>query len=646
METYNNHGKNNVDKLQRKLYEKDFSIRRRPRSELEKKDYNLEGDWKDESKKEKDPFDVSKIKPRRNGMGFFGYLMVFAALFFVASVGYASYIFFFASQEISANAVDINISAPVSISAGEILSTDLIIQNNNPIPLKSVDLIVEYPNGTKSSEDFVTDLKRTRESLGTINSGQVVRKTVQSALFGEEGDSKEISVQLEYQVDGSNAIFNKKKVFNVILNAAPARVTVSGIKEVSSGQEIELIATVISNSNTELKNLMVTAVYPFGFSFVEADVEPAFSNNIWVIDSIAPNDQKVIKIKGIINGQNEEERVFKFNTGLVDQNNSERMGIVFSNFVHDILIKRPFIGLNILLNNSNQSVVAVNSGSTVAGEIVFSNNTSDTVRNLDVRLNIEGDVINEKSISGEGGFYNSSDNTLIFNTQTNSGLREIASRKEYRIKFQFDLFNLVTSGVSLNNPEVNITAKVKGDRIYENNVEEKIDQDTSRVAKVISDVFVGAYTLRSMGPFENTGPIPPKAETESTYTIAWSISNNTNDIENAVITAVLPNYIQWANKVSPTNEVYNYDENSRSFTWNVGSIPAGTGFTSSAKEIFFQVKFFPSLTQIGESPNLLRDVFFSAKDSFTGTDIKISGTIPNTRLSDDDAVSNHQFVIE
>jgi hypothetical protein len=643
-----NNNDSRLEKLNEDLYRKDFQQQKTTRHNLDQKDYDLENDW-EEPKQEEDgrPIDLSSLDEKANRkLGFFGWLMIFAAIFFIGSVSYAAFVFWGGSQTISASEVDINISGPVSVGAGEILSLDLIIENRNPVPLKAVDLIVEYPEGTRSAENLIDNLSRTRDRIDDIESGTLLRTNLDSALFGDEGDNKEISITVEYQVPGSNAIFEKKKVFSVILNAAPARISVSGLKEISSGQEVELVATVTSNSTTEIKDLMVTASYPFGFDFIESEMEPTFSNNIWVIESLLPNERKEITIKGVITGQNEEERVFRFNTGLVSEDNEREIGVIFNNFLHDVVVKRPFVGLEIFLAGSSDSVVAVNSGTEINSELVFTNNTNDLIRDLTIRLQIEGIAFDESRVEANNGFYRSSDNTILFNSETYPNLEQISARSEISSTFKFRVKNLINSGLDITNPELKITAFLEGERISENNVEEEINESIVKNVKLISDVFLGTFTLRDLGPFENTGPIPPKAEEETTYTLTWSVSNNSNNLENGRITAFLPNYVNWKNKVSPSNEVYTYDENSKMITWNLGDIQTGLGRTKDPRELSFQVGLFPSLSQVGTSPILLRDIVFSADDTFTNTEINIQGNSPTTKINGVSTVNEHNIVVQ
>jgi len=642
--------KTNLEKAQKKLYEKNFVQEKTERNTLDNKEYDLGSDWEAEEKpaEEKPYKDFSDFidEKKKRRIGFFGYTMILAFVFFLASVSYAAFIFWGGGQTISANDVGITISGPVSVGAGENLSLDLIIQNNNPIALKVVDLIVDWPSGTKSSENLIDPVNKVVERIENIQPGTLTRETASASLFGDEGDNKEISVKIEYQVDGSNAIFSKEKKFSIILNAAPARISVSALEEVSSGQEVEFVATITSNSVSEIRNLMVTTSYPFGFNFIDSTIDPTYSNNIWVIESLSPNEKKEIKITGTITGQNDEERVFRFNTGLVSDDNPEEIGVVFNNYIHELVIKKPFLGLNLIINGNSDPVVVANSGDRVRADLVFNNNTNDIIKDLDIRLTFDGVTFDESSVRASDGYYRSADNTLIFNSENFPELEQVSARQEVRTDFSFEIKNLIESGLNITKPEIKIDLKMNGERISNANAEEEIKESSTKIVKLVSDIFVGAYTLRELGSFQNIGTIPPKVDSETTYTINLSASNSSNDLNNARITAILPQYVFWNNKVSPSDEIYSYDDNSRTLVWNIGNMSAGTGVNSDARELSFQVTLFPSVSQIGRKSNLLRNVIFSADDTFTETQIEFQGPIPNTTLTNGSTINRHDVVVE
>lgn len=629
--------KSRLDKLEQKLYSVD-GISSKERPELHQKNYAIDNDW-DDSKNSENYFPKKKFS-------FFSLVLILSALFFVISLSYAGFIFLSGKQSVLAKDVDIKIVGPVSVGGGEELSLDAIVSNNNETDIELVDLFVEYPDGSKNSENLSEDLKRETVDLGTIKAGSVARETLKVALFGEENSTKKINFTAQYRIPGSNAIFEKKKEFEIVLSATPIRISVSGLEEMSSGQPVELTLKFNSNSAQSLKNVMIVAEYPFGFNFEKASINPKYDNNIWVFDELKPNEEKEIKISGQITGQNQEDRIFRFNTGLVKENSPEEIGVLFATVMHEIKIAKSFVGLELEINKNKSSVVTVSGGEFNDGNIYFTNNTNDAVKNLEIKLQFNGSVIDENSITVTDGFYRSIDNTIVWNKETDSTFINVAPRSTQKLDFRFKTLNLSDGKININNPQIDITASVTGIRISSSNTEEKVSSDAFRNIKVLSDTPVFAYTNYDKGPFKNNGPIPPKVDTPTTYTIEFNVSNNSNNIENAQITAYLPSFVAWKNSISPTSEKISFDPVSRKVTWDIGSVAAGTGYTKPQKQAYFQVEFLPSISQLGKKESLLNDVTFGAKDTFTRTSISKSVSSPTTSIKGYPVADGHYIVVQ
>jgi hypothetical protein len=133
---------------------------------------------------------------------------------------------------------------------------------------------------------------------------------------------------------------------------------------------------------------------------------------------------------------------------------------------------------------------------------------------------------------------------------------------------------------------------------------------------------------------QNSGPIPPKADNESTYTISWTLTNTVNDASLVVVSAQLPVYVSWKGETLPSTESISYDPNTRKVTWNVGNVSFGTGFIYSPKQVSFKVGIIPSVNHVGSSPEILLPSSFSAKDLYTDKNISGSVSSMNTIFSD------------
>ncbi|MCC7004539.1 hypothetical protein IT397_01330, partial [Candidatus Nomurabacteria bacterium] len=518
--------------------------------------------------------------------------------------------------------VDILVAGPVQVGGGEILSLDVSVQNNNKTGLELVNLFVEYPDGTKSSLDMKTDLKRQTETLGDIPVYGYVKKNIKAVLYGEEGSKKQIKVSVDYRISGSNAVFEKDKIFDIEISSSPVSVIIDGPAEIQSGKDFVFKIGVTSNSNNLLKNISLKADYPPGFSFGDSNPKTISGNNIWSLGDLAVGDVKSITVSGRLEGQDSEEKVFKFSVGTADEKDSSNIGTIFTTLSQSLTIKKPFLDAKLVIGGESNDVFAVQAGQSIQTDIVWSNNLQTKVIDPEIKIKFSGNAVDKTSISSETGFYNSSLNEIVWNKTTDpANFTELSSGSNGRAGFRFS--TALTSSLNpIKNPEITMTISIKGNQFAEPTTPQEISSVVSKKIRVVSNAKIIPRLVYSTGPFENSGPIPPKVEKETTYTVIWAITNPTNDISNAKVTSSLPSYVKWNNIVSPNLENITYDEANNIITWNVGSVAAKTGYTLPKREAAFQVTLTPTINQVGSSPNITNETTLEAVDSFAGASVK------------------------
>jgi len=141
--------------------------------------------------------------------------------------------------------------------------------------------------------------------------------------------------------------------------------------------------------------------------------------------------------------------------------------------------------------------------------------------------------------------------------------------------------------------------------------------------------------LYYIGAFPNSGPIPPKAEQETTYTIVWNLSNTANNISDAKVRSTLPAWVRFIGPISPPTENLTYDPATREVIWEVGGIPASTGITGDSREVSFKVGLMPSLSQVGTSPVLINETTLTGRDDFAKVNVQVSKLALSTLLIND-----------
>ena len=559
---------------------------------------------------------------------------VFSMIFLVLALGYGSYIFFVGGNTVSNNNIDISILGNSFTAGGEELPLQIGITNKNTLALELVDLVIEYPKG--SSGDLSGEVERIRQSLGIIPSGTVRNENVKVILFGEQGSVRPIKITLEYRVEGSNAIFVKEKLYEVNINSTPINISIDAPSEVSSNQDIAINIKLTLNAAKSVSGIIVKVDYPVGFQFISAKPAPSLGNNIWSLGDLSPGSERDISIIGrMIDVFDGEEKNIKIFSGLQSKTDKSAIDVVFNSISHTFLIRRPFIEASFLIAGVKQREYAVESKSKVVGEIRWTNNLETQINDLIIRAKISGNAIDRKSILPQQGFYNSSEDTIIWDKNSIGDFSEISPGQTGSVFFSFSPISLFSSGGIINNPSIVVDVSIAGKQDVLGYETKELKNSDSSIIKIISDVGFATKALYNSGPFVNKGPIPPKVEQETTYTITWSLSNSANNIVKGVARSSLPSWVRFVGSISPTSEDLTYNPATKEIVWNIGTLNRGIGITSASREVSFQIALTPSLSQVGTSPIIINDTVLTGHDDFANVDIRVNKSVLSTRLTND-----------
>lgn len=579
---------------------------------------------------------MEQRKRKRNIM-----LIVFSAVFAVAAAGIFAYSFFIRGGGIgflSSQNLDIKISGPSVVNAGEKLLLPIVIKNNNKVALQNVDIIVEYPQGSeiinKENDYVLKERRRTREILA----GKDTEELFEVFIFGEENSSQTIKITVEYRLADSSAIFEKSAEKKIEIAKPAASIFIEAPEAASFGKEINFKIDAISNTMSELKNIVLDIEYPMGFEFVEANPSPQENKSRFILGNILSGEKKTVVIKGKLGtkGFTPEDFIKATLGGL---NNKEEL-TVYSRKTFAFAIKKPFLDISFKIGKESGDY-ASRPGDTLNLTLDWENNLPVGVKNaaIEARLENGGEIIDLSTLKiKNGGTYRSFDNTIVWDSVNYPKFSYIESGEKGNVEFSVKIKNQFASSDKQNkNASVSFAARL----FIPYSPEEFKDIDVSGsdniLVRIVSDFQFAQKGFYSLGYFKNTGSIPPKVGKETTYTIKWSLVNSLNDLSNVSVYAVLPNYVKWLNNArSETNlgEI-SYNEESREVKWIINTLPAGAGVNSPAEEISFQILFLPSEAQIKSSPILISKAEAKGFDGFVNANLEDSEPAVSTALIND-----------
>lgn len=641
--------KSKIAELEKELYAKDFEPRR-----VEDLRHNraplaggragaIPGGWgesdKDRTSLSADALREGETSARRHTLmkRFLG----ISVLFFIVASGAAWYVWSRGGNIISGDNITIDVSSPVAVGGGDPFEMSFAVSNGNNISLDDASLFIEFPSGFYAPADH-TELPRFTKKIGTILAGQTITERIPVVAYGEENSQKQVTAVLEYRTAGSNATLKKTSVYAVKISSSPVAVSINVLREASTGQEVEMLITLRSNDQDATDGVVVEAAYPPDFIFKSADPSPARGDSVWIIASLAGREERVIKVVGVMEGKEGEEKTTKVTVGTEDPQEKLKIGVVYNSVTESTTITRSLFGIDVSFDGDRSAEHPVPFGDGIRADILWRNNSSVKITDAVIEVKLKGETLNRYSVyASNGGFYRSLDDTIVWEKTNNPALGVMDPGTQGGMSFSFSpTVTPVGSVKMIKNPQIVLEIAARARRPAAADESGEIVTFVSRKIKIETDIRLVSRGLYFTGPFENYGALPPRAEQETSYTIVWTVRNGSNNVSNATVKTVLPLYVKWLGNVSPQGEDVGYDANNATIVWNAGRIPAG-----GTREAAFQVSFTPSISQRSQSPALTGDSILSATDDFTKTTVGDRRSAVTTNITSDPQFSSRMGTV-
>ena len=572
-------------------------------------------------------------------------IFIGALVFFIIAVGFAFYKFFGGSNTVSGNNIGILVSGPVSVSGGEVFPLDIKVENNNTAALSNVSLLVEYPSGTRDPNNASVAMPRYTETIGNIDVGKSVEQIVKASIYGQENTPELVKITVQYNIAGSNAVFTKEKDYNLVISSSPINIAVTGDTEVNANEQKNYSVNITSNSLTVVKNLILKVNYPFGFNFTSATPAPSsVDNSVFDIGDLAPGANRTINITGSMNGQNGDQQVLKFTVGTPTSDNTG-VDTPFAVYTMDISIKKPSVGITMSVNQDSDSQIPIEAGNTNSVTIDWQNNLTEQIYNMSVNVKLIGQTLDPQSVNVTDGFYSSADNSITFDKSSIPAFDTVNPSDEGNMTFDFStLLPSANPSIPFGNSGVRADVTVTGTPAGGDNTVQTLYSGET-VMKISSALNLIARAFRTTGPFENSGPFPPQANSQTTYTVTLTATDSFNNANNVQVTTALPSNVTWTGFTSPSSEQVAYNQTSGQITWNIGTIQANAGVSLRPRSVSFQVAITPSITQVGSIVTLLNQSTITGTDAYSGESLTATEPPVTTDVTSDPAYQTNVGIV-
>lgn len=617
----------NLRKVARELYTTDIKPPTR-RSVLHDEKIVASDSWKDDTSIASPT--VVMQKPVKT-TSFFKNMFFASLIFLFVAVVILGLSFVNGGNTVSEKNVDIAITTKAFVDGGESLPVDVTLVNKNKLGLELATLVLEYPQG---NDDNSGTKGRIEREIGTLAAGASHQESFVIQLYGTQNSQRNITAHIEFRVQGSNAVYDKDQSTMVTIRTSPITITLAAPDKAIPNQEIPLKFTIIGNGTATLPNTAMVVQYPDGFTFNRAEPSPTFGSTVWYLGDVPPGVNRTITVYGSLAGSITDLKTIRASVGSQNASNEQLLDTTYNELAQVIPLSNAFLDASIAVANQTGATIPIASNQQVRVRIPFKNTLSVPLTNVQLAVSLSGSAYDPSLVEPISGFFDSVNNKILWTKQQDPSLDSINPGETGDVTFSIRP-RILTGTSAATNPVIKVSLDVLGYQAGGTKLTaEGIDAKTFTVN---SDLTLLARTIHYTGALENTGPMPPVPNKETTYTLELKITNTRNRVTGAVVTTTLPTYVTWKNVMLPQSESSNvsYNEVTRQLIWNVGDVPAGTGSTTGPRMLSLKVGITPSTQQSGGVPLLTDSIILTGKDAFTNQDLSITKLPLSTQLLND-----------
>lgn len=544
------------------------------------------------------------------------WLILLALVLFIIAV----VIFLFGKPSFSEDQVVLELEGPTQASVGDEIIYKVKYGNQTKLELSNLRFKFIYPEESVVIKDGKT-LKELNETfvVDKLQDGEKGEKEFRAFLVGDRGNIKNAKIELEFRAGDLRSSFEKSDTISTTLVSVPVSLTLVAPPSIVSGQLINYILDYRNESGESISDIKFTFDYPDGFVAQEENPKSS-ERNTWSVPVLRNGQGGRINIKGTLSGK--EGEVKTVSASLKRAVNGEFVD--YQKASTSSLISNPLLGLDVSVNGSKN--YSAHLGSNLDYTIRYKNNSNLNLIGLNLEIKLEGEMYDLGKLDTQGGFYDSSSGTILWNAAVVPAFSALPPNKSGEIKFSVNIKDNFPPGGIGRNFSVKAAAKLRTP-----NVPSGVDGNEIAVTSDLTTRISTKPTLSQIAYFNDpafgsSGPLPPKTGEETVFTVHWQITNPGNDMNNTEVRALLPPGVTWKNIVSvglgqsePT-----FNPNNSEVKWSIGVLPQGTGVLTPKYEASFQVSIKPSVA--GQKPTLVKDGRFSGTDSFTKEQIVLNAS--------------------
>jgi len=534
--------------------------------------------------------------------------------FFIIIILLAIGFWYWHSQSYSKEILKLEILGPEKAALGENIEYIVKFKNNGNLRAEKPELFFEYPeNSILESEPKIKKLS-SEDLGGDIYPGEERTFKFQTRLLGKEAEAKIAKATLIFQPKGLNQRYELSTTFTTILEKILFNFTLDFPSTIEAGENLTFRINYLSNIPYPLKDLTCQIQYPSDFEFKNSKPQ-ALDQSQWNLPGLNEGEGGRIEVSGILRGESKEQKIFKAKIGIWEEDEF----ILLKEAVKGVEIVAPSLYIFQQINGNPQYIAS--SGNLLHYEIFFRNVGEEPLTDLVLISRLEGKGFDFYSLKALRGNFQLGDNSIIWEGKQIPKLQFLDVNEEGKIEFWIGLkTQWEMQSLADKNPEIRNKITISQAR------EEFSNKVTSVIKGEQQTFFEDKF-------FDNSGPYPLEPNKKTLFTVAWSVKNYYNDVNNVKMRAILPKEINFLGKIWPKeNAGLTFDSLSREILWEAGDLPAGSGVLNEGKSCAFQLAIEPTEETAEKDILILNSAQISGDDQWTKTILNFNTSALKTEV--------------
>lgn len=563
-------------------------------------------------------------------------LMGLAVLGIVALIGSA---FFIRRLLFVDTKVSLSVEGPKNVASAESVMFSFQYTNTNWVTLHNAEIVVSFTKSFHPETNgkwTVADTKLVIP-IGDIASRSTGRVDVSGRFFGSKGDLSYLDASLHYSPSQMSEVFSYDTRYGVSISTSPLALDVSAPQMAATGDTVEYLINYENQDNGAFSNIRVKAEYPDTFQFVSSNPAPSEGTGVWYVGDLAPKTAGKIRITGILTGARDEVKPAKFSIGYLQGDGNF---LSYNTMTQSTRIASSPLVINQWVDDSRD--VTTTLGSVLTYRITYKNEGSIGLRDAIITFDFDTSVLDFSRMQKRSGYFNAEKNELVWKASDIPELSVLDPGESGEITFTVPVLTEVQN-VPGKHFGIRTIARIDSPDVPTPAGSNKIIASNALSVRLSSAIDLAVKGRYYDAPIANAGPIPPKVGLQTTYALTFGLTNSFNDLSGARVVASLPSGVRYTGKISPDSETVTFNSRTNELVWEIGNFTAGG--TETKREVTVQVALIPAPSDVNNDIRLMSRAVFSAKDSFTGEQIKKEQGEKTTALPEDTKMTSAGYQV-